>query len=98
MGTAVLVGKPYRCVMQWAILLTLTSTPAWAHSWYDPYCCNSQDCTEYKGTVVEGPTGYKLGDGKIILYKDAKVSMDANYHICIYHGQLRCFYAPPRTF
>jgi len=98
MGPALLANKPYRCIVQWAILLTLFSSPALAHSWYDPYCCNTQDCTEYKGTVTEGPLGYTLEDGKFIAYKDAKVSMDANYHTCILGGHLRCFYAPPRTF
>ncbi len=98
MGAFVLVKRPYRSWRKWAILFTLISSPAWAHSWYDPWCCNERDCTEYTGTVVEGPDGYKLENGLFVKYPDARVSQDSDFHICIYHGELRCFYAPQRTF
>jgi len=97
MGTALLVKKPYVFFVNTTIFLTLIF-PAFAHSWYDPVCCDNRDCQEYTGTVVEGPTGYTLENGMVIPYASAKVSQDENFHICIYHGQYRCFYAPPRTF
>lgn len=66
-----------------------------AHSWYDPWCCDEKDCRAIASDqVVAKPDGYHVM-GFVVAYKDARVSADADYHVCILFEQMRCFYAPP---
>lgn len=78
--------------------LMLACIPAFGHSWYDPYCCNSSDCKPISpDDVLAGPDGYTvLGKYKVpYLDKSIKPSQDADYHACEFPaGTLRCFYVP----
>lgn len=87
---------------------TLLATPAFAHSWYDPFCCNGNDCQPApEGSVRAGKGGYTvtlpLGSHPMITadfravvpYRDSKPSGDNEYHICIFpKDTLRCLYVP----
>ncbi len=78
-------------------LLAMTGTAA-AHGWYDTSCCSDQDCHPIQSYEVQlTPSGYKV-HGTIVPYTAAKKSLDRDYHVCIYAGQVRCFYAPPQMF
>ena len=90
-------------------LASCTGNPAYAHDWYDPICCNNQDCkpiaakdiqlTDY-GFVIAPRPG--LPKGAVIPYNSPKVrrtprehSTDAPYHICTpFKGQVQCLYIP----
>jgi hypothetical protein len=76
-------------------LLCLTVTPM-AHSWYDPFCCNTTDCRPIPSEAVEvTPQGYRVLNA-IVPFAEARVSQDADYHVCeLPKGVVRCFYAPP---
>lgn len=78
-----------------AISLALAAT-AFAHSWYDAYCCNERDCRPYPEENVRiTPEGYRLHDGTLIPFSKARRSLDSDYHVCLYRdGTVRCFYAP----
>lgn len=79
-------------------------TPAVAHSWYDPWCCNGGDCGPAKvtGWVASGPAEppkavyqnhvAQASPGKETRYLSSK---DGKLHACIFAGQLRCVYLPP---
>lgn len=82
------------------LLLVLIAGQAAAHSWYDPWCCNGEDCkpVEDPSEVRALPDGYHFRQW-VIPYKDAKVSGDSGYHWCeLPKGTMRCFYAPPGGF
>ena len=40
-----------------AALALLIAAPADAHSWYDPYCCNADDCRPIPEDAVEATPG-----------------------------------------
>lgn len=79
-----------------------------AHDWYDPYCCNNNDCAPVEQSNLEfstGPDGeptltVTTKAGKVTgLMKDISIrpSKDEQYHVCIivYHGvEIRCLYVP----
>jgi hypothetical protein len=81
-----------------AVALCLAGTPAGAHSWYDPYCCNDNDCQPLKpADVVEGRNGYTIKGEFFIPYRDKSIkpSQDPDFHWCEYpKGVVRCFYVP----
>jgi hypothetical protein len=81
-----------------AVALCLAGAPAGAHSWYDPYCCNDNDCQPLKpGDVTEGRNGYTIKGEYFVPYHDKaiKPSQDGQYHWCEYpKGVVRCFYKP----
>lgn len=74
------------------------SGAAFAHSFYDPYCCNDRDCRRISpDDVVETSKGYRVLGRYFVPYLDKaiKPSQDADYHACEYpEGTLRCFYVP----
>jgi len=72
--------------------------PARAHDWYDPACCNGQDCQPVAfGRVTATPEGWRIvvGPGDHILAKrkidtvvpfgDRRVrqSLDQDFHVCL---------------
>lgn len=92
----------------------MAATPATAHEWYDPYCCNDKDCAPIAQEHVEATEGgwrVTLGPGDhpmvkerrtfLVPYKDARPSADDAFHACIVFwrpDEMRCFYAPPMGF
>lgn len=64
-----------------------------AHEWYDPYCCNDQDCkpiAEHDGTVeVDYVKGEYIVSAKGQVWrvpftsKRVRLSQDNEYHACI---------------
>lgn len=81
-----------------AAAVFLWSASAIAHSWYDPYCCNSNDCKAISpDDVVATDKGYQVLGKYFVPYldKSIKPSQDADFHACEYPaGTLRCFYVP----
>jgi hypothetical protein len=92
----------------------LGATQALSHGWYDPYCCNDQDCAPIAPQHVAATEGgwlVTLGPGDhpmvkeprtfLVPYADARPSGDDAFHACIVlwrPGEMRCFYAPPMGF
>lgn len=86
-------------------LLLSCAVIASAHDWYDPWCCNTNDCApERPGQVTEGPGGYgvRLGDRRVLVpFGDTRIkdSKDGRFHVCeLPQGQVRCLYVPMRSF
>ena len=76
----------------------VVSTGAWAHSWYEQVCCSDQDCFPVPSEEVKiMPDGYHVR-GFVVPYNKVRVSLDKDYHLCVYNGSFRCFYAPPSAF
>ena len=76
------------------------SVPSIAHDWYPLDCCSNKDCralVEIKGeTVLEGPEGWRLWDGRIVSRDRAKLSPDGKFHLCeTLSKSILCFFAPP---
>jgi hypothetical protein len=79
--------------------IALGAGAAAAHSWYDPWCCNERDCSPYPSAKVSvTDVGYRLDDGTVVPFDEARTSQDGNYHRCVLNGRQRCFYAPPMGF
>lgn len=90
--------------MRWlaaVLMLCATVAPAWAHDWYDPWCCHNKDCAP--ASSVEPSS-----DGGVVIWENGvpfqvpksypfRPSRDANWHICILNGQVRCVYMPAGT-
>lgn len=89
------------------VLLVVLARATFAHSWYDPWCCNERDCAPIPFRAVEaGPDGWIVtlepGDHPIVQsrvvhvvpYADMRPSQDGDFHACILHdkGAMRCFY------
>lgn len=86
-----------RGILLAGIVAIFATTAAIAHSWYDPWCCNENDCQPIKdpNEVQALADGYHFR-GWVMPYAKARVSADGDYHFCEYpKGELRCFYAPP---
>lgn len=82
-----------------ALAACLWAGTAAAHSWYDGWCCNERDCAPYPATNVSiTDDGYRLADGTLVPFEEARTSKDSSYHRCVLHGRQRCFYAPPMSF
>jgi len=70
-------------------LVALLSVAAWGHSWYDHSCCNLTDCYpmgEREPVPVATPSGWRLHDGVVVPYEEARPSQDGLFHICRYGG------------
>lgn len=80
------------------LLLIMSIGLAFAHSWYDPWCCNDQDCKKLapeEVTIKEDGFHYKHW---VIPFdsEQVRISQDWSYHACEYPtGTIRCFYVPP---
>lgn len=78
-----------------ALALVLAASSALGHSWYDPWCCNNQDCRAVHPDEVKAmPDGYHYQQW-VMPYSQARPSGDKDFHVCVMFGQLRCLYAPP---
>ena len=80
------------------LLFAAGAMPAEAHGWYDGWCCSDKDCTpasrvdqQTDGTVVIWSGGKATAVPKGYPYRP---SHDANWHICIANGHIRCVYMP----
>jgi len=67
--------------------------------WYDPSCCNIQDCRPAKDEDITFdvlPGGGIIArfkpTGNIFLQSQFKKSQDERYHVCILNGTSLCFY------
>lgn len=75
------------------VFLIAMTLVAKSHEWYDPYCCNGQDC----GPVEKEPTTTKGGyliNGQVFPFSKVRASKDNRFHVCIWGGKVRCVYAP----
>lgn len=78
------------CVLLFVALVAGFIVPARAHEWLPIECCSGYDCQPYPETKVkETPSGYLLEDGKLILYKDTRLSQDQQFWRCPV-----CFFSP----
>ncbi len=74
----------------WAVLALaalfwadLSAPPAVSHSFYDRECCSDRDCEPLdEGSVKVTPGGYRLPNGQVIAFADARWSPDGRYHWC----------------
>lgn len=99
----------------WPLLfLTFCAGAASAHDWYPANCCNDQDCYPMgEGEREPKPRytlqGWRLHDGRVVSFIDARTSPDGRFHVCriggvptqpIVHptGEKPCFYAPADAF
>lgn len=69
-----------------------------AHSWYDPFCCSDKDCGPALG-ADQSPTGLKIevSPGRWLSVPAGmrlRPSYDADWHVCVLLGQIRCVYTP----
>ena len=80
------------------ILSSAIAGSASAHGWYDGWCCSEKDCTPASRVDEQS-------DGSVIIWSGGKPtavpkgypyrpSLDANWHICIANGRVRCVYMP----
>jgi hypothetical protein len=89
-----------------AIAGTLALVPAWAHEWYDPYCCDHRDCKPIPEEQTPRITreGFVLHDGHFIPKgsPSIRLSQDQRFHRCDGHmfggpvqgSFVRCLYVP----
>jgi hypothetical protein len=81
-----------------ALLILLLSTGfAVAHSFYSPECCSGFDCKPIDSKrVAYAPGGYMVDGRFFVAQKDARKSIDGEFHACFPQpDNLRCLYAPP---
>jgi hypothetical protein len=89
------------CAALPALLLAASfdTRQAAAHEWFSgkrnaqglPCCTPQRDCRPVEARVVAG--GY-LVDGVLIPESEAQPSQDDRFHICVWGGKRRCFFAP----
>jgi hypothetical protein len=85
-----------------APLLTLMlASTAHPHEFYDPWCCNGEDCQPTKlGEVTWTPQGWDVHSLKTIVpFSDIRIRLNPpnvrDFAICEYpEGKLRCLYIP----
>ena len=89
--------------------LVLAATAARGHSFYDPLCCNGQDCAPVPdGAVRATRAGWAVtlrpGDhpeitkplSAVVPFAEARPAEDGRFHVCIWpRDTLRCLYVPP---
>lgn len=96
------------------LLLGALAGAARAHEWYPPNCCDDRDCYpmgqgEREPRPRATPQGWRLHDGRVIAFIDARASPDGRFHVCrvggkptqpVVHptGEKPCFYAPADAF
>lgn len=91
----------FTAALNWALM-----SRAEAHSWYDPWCCDTTDCHAQRpgefvkltaaGWQVDVP---QFAIHELVGFDDPRLRntpMDAAtpFHICIFAKALRCFYRP----
>ncbi len=87
-------------IIIFGIGLFILLSPAKSHSFYSAYCCNENDCAPVKTDQISRTAkGWFVPEtGETVPYGDARIiqtpSPHVGMHICIYHGLVRCLYAP----
>ena len=80
------------------ILSVLFNPKVKAHSWYDPLCCNNNDCAPVLKSVIDnnGNTTVTTKHGTITIPKTfpRKPSQDEKEHACFIGTYLYCYYVP----
>lgn len=93
-----------------ALLVAFSASPALAHEWYDPECCDGEDCAPVEAHVI-GATSegwlveVKPGEHpfatrpieKLIPYghRKERMSQDGKFHLCLGRaGNVYCIYVP----
>src|SRR5262245_56247081 len=78
-------------LLQWSMLmalLTTTSLPAAAHSWYPKECCSDDDCMPADGisTDIRGDLSVHVGKRRVWVPKGFSIrpSRDHRIHICFH--------------
>lgn len=81
-----------------AAILLLLSAKAYAHDWYDPACCNDNDCAPVDAEVVRAtdrgwlvqivPGAHPLAHKAIEVvlpydHRNVRRSRDGRFHLCI---------------
>jgi hypothetical protein len=98
---AFVAGTLARLILVMAVVATgALAARAFAHNWYDPWCCNLRDC----GPVPEGTSVLQDEDGAWVTFPGQaprrferasyRPSQDRRVHTCIYQEQNRCLYLP----
>lgn len=77
------------------LLLVFQAIDASAHSWYDPACCNGDDCAP-DDRVKEVVGGFEVPTGEVIPYGDKRIrqSLDKQFHWCHVQAHTYCVYVP----
>ena len=74
---------------------------AFAHEFYDPWCCDGRDCAPYKGAVEVRPDGFWIPEFQhLVPFDKARYDMPGDdpseFHLCEYpKGTVRCLYVRP---
>jgi hypothetical protein len=74
------------------LLCALAMSPAKAHSWFPWSCCSNLDCFEIGEGKAEpaptaGPGGWRLYDGTVIPFAEARPSPDGKFYVCRKQGK-----------
>ena len=86
------------------LIVVFLSSPAYAHSWYDPDCCSDNDCEPVSsvsfvasspGSVPVMVVTTSFGTKPVTSKTKLRESKDSRMHACIYQGELICLYMPP---
>lgn len=90
--------------MRWLCLAALlVATPAVAHEWYAPKCCNERDCAPaVAGDVTPTDEGWYIASrDEVVPYGDSRLMATPAwaaqpYHLCVsqYTSRLLCLYVP----
>jgi len=94
--------------MRALLVLLMSTSVAFAHSFYDPSCCDDNDCRPaYEGEIKEVNGGYLVvPSNEFFHYKHPKVKYapDGKFHRCEFQlgGELGsvtlCIYVPQPSF
>jgi len=73
------------------LALVAACAPARAHDWYPLACCNTADCYQVgdgqrEPAPVFTPQGWRLHDGVVVPFAEARPSPDGKFHVCRYGG------------
>ena len=96
----------YLAVTAAVYMLAWFSSLAGAHSFYDPICCNDNDCAPIDASEIKAtPDGYlwtNKNGSKLFPYTSGQVkpSPDGGYHGCeLPNAKVKmCIYVPPTAF
>lgn len=69
------------------VVLVVATAMARAHEWYPHDCCSDRDCWptgvgEREPDPVATREGWRLSDGIIVPYNQARPSPDGRFHVC----------------
>ena len=98
--------KPWLQWWYWAILIgigvAIYVTHAQAHSWFDPWCCNGQDCKKVDAEeIIHNPDGSISWRHCTWQQSQIRPSQTGDYFVCLFPhpsstspGGCRCVYQP----